>query len=61
MRSSNKKTVNISLNKPLSKGERKGWKEKDKYVAVPLNSIRWESKKIEPYPTNRYGLPKLVP
>ena len=45
----------------LSKGERKGWLNREEYITVPVNSIKWESKKIEAYPANRYGLPKLVP
>lgn len=45
----------------LSKGERKGWIDKSQYVAVPINTIKWESKKIEVYSVNRYGLPKIVP
>ena len=55
----NKKVVRFK-SKP-SKGERKGWSNKADYVGVPINTIKWESKKVKVYPENRYGLPKLVP
>lgn len=49
------------MNGKLSKGERKGWQDCSNYEAVPINSLKWESRKVKVYQRNRYGLPKLVP
>lgn len=61
MKDSKTKLQSVPSKSKPSKGERKGWTDREKYKTVPVNSIAWESKKLEVYPVNRYGLPKLVP
>lgn len=54
--------MNSRSGKPrMTKGDRKGWPKKSQYTAVPVNTVKWDSVKVEFYAHNRYGLPKLIP